>query len=114
MFPHWVKAAFSEKLGTPFGAPLPILWMWSWFVIESHWARHYVCFGSSMALVFTYQLVVQAVPSDFQRVLSGGLRQDCNRSIALGVRRGEITLVVRSASGHWDRIWRKNGNRRAQ
>lgn len=67
-----------------------------------------------MPLVFTYKLVVQAVPSDFQRVLSDGLRQDCSKSMALGVRRGEITLAVRSASGHCDRIWRRDGKRRHQ
>lgn len=57
-------------------------------------------FGFSMPHVLTYQLVVQAVPSDFQRVFSGGLRQECSRSIALGVRRGEITLAARPGSGH--------------
>lgn len=92
---------FREKLGTLYGVP-HTLWMRFWFVILSHWATHRIvlCFRSSMPLVFTYQLVVQAMPSDFQRVFSGGLRQDCSKSIALGVRRGEITLAVRSASGH--------------
>lgn len=72
------------------------------------------CVGPSTPLVFTYQLVVQAVPSDFQRAISGGLRQDCSRSMALGVRRGEITLAARPSSGHWDRIWRRGRKRRYQ
>lgn len=48
------------------------------------------------------------MPSDFQRAFSGGLRQDCSRFMALGVRRGEITLAVRPSSGHCSRIWRSS------
>ena len=44
------------------------------------------------------------MPSPFQRLLSGGLRQDCSRSMALVVRRGEITWAARPGSGHCSRI----------
>lgn len=59
-------------------------------------------FGSGVVL--THRLVVQAAPSLFQKSLSAGLRQDCSRSMALGVRRGEITWVARPGSGQWARI----------
>lgn len=58
-----------------------------------------------LGFVVTYWLVVQAMPSPFQRLLSGGLRQDCSRSTALVVRRGEITWTARPGSGHCSRIW---------
>lgn len=58
-----------------------------------------------LGFVVTYWLVVQAMPSPFQRLLSGGLRQDCSRSMALVVRRGEITWTARPGSGHCSRIW---------
>lgn len=51
-------------------------------------------------LIVTYWLVVQAGPSPFQRLFSDGLRQDCSSSMALVVRRGEITWAARPDSGH--------------
>lgn len=56
-------------------------------------------------LIVTYWMVVQAVPSPSQRLFSDGLRQDCSSSMALVVRRGEITRAARPDSGHWVWIW---------
>ena len=56
-------------------------------------------------LIVTYWLVVQAVPSPCQRLFSDGLRQDCSSSMALVVRRGEITRAAKPDSGHWVWIW---------
>jgi hypothetical protein len=60
---------------------------------------------SPAPLIFTHWLVVQAMPSPFQKLFSDGLRQDCSRSMALRVSKGEITWAARPVSGHWDRIW---------